>query len=148
MKYSKNKQVSYEKKLKKILETDNNNKMKIKKKEIIETNDKIIKNIAFEMSNISNDKLSIYKYIEKPINYIINNTIRNSINKMKLIPDFEKRDINFNIGLKLSLFEKKILQDIIGKDIEKWDFNKFYEIYFNNFFNNEKMTKFCTHLCR
>lgn len=148
MKYSKNKQVSYEKKLKKILETDNNNKMKIKKKEIIETNDKIIKNIAFEMSNISNDKLSIYKYIEKPINYIINNTIRNSINKMELIPDFEKRDINFNIGLKLSLFEKKILQDIIGKDIEKWDFNKFYEIYFNNFFNNEKMTKFCTHLCR
>ena len=41
------------------------------------------------------------------MDFMIRNTIRNSIDKLELIPDYEKKDLKCNIGLKLSLFNKK-----------------------------------------
>ena len=152
-KYSKTKTTSYEKKLIKILSEDNGNDdddkniIKIRKKRNCKRmNDNLLGDIAFEMSNISSDELLVSKYIKRKMKYMIRNTICNSIDKLELVPDYEKKDLNSNIGLKLSLLDEKILEDITGNKIEKDNSKKFYEMVLK-YNNNDKKRKFCVHLC-
>ena len=152
-KYSKTKATSYEKRLIKILSEDHNNdntQLKKKRKSSSNNNNlnsKLLEDVAFEMSNISSDDVLITKYIKKKLRYIIKNTIHNSVDKMAIIPNYEKKNLNSKIGLKLSILDQKILEEIMGKKIEKKNSKKFYEMVlkYNND-NNEKKRKFCVHL--
>ena len=115
IKYSKTKTTSYEKKFIKILldndgkyddeddddddddnddnDDDNKNKNAIirKKRKRQKLNDYIVGEIALEMSNISSDESLVSKFIKKKMDFMIRNTIRNSIDKLELIPDYEKK---------------------------------------------------------
>ena len=108
IKYSKTKTTSYEKKFIKILldndgnydddedddnDEDNRNKNAIirKKRKRQKLNDYIVGEIALEMSNISSDESLVHKFIKKKMDFMIRNTIHNSIDKLELIPDYEKK---------------------------------------------------------
>ena len=99
------------------------------------------------MSNISSDDVLVTKYIKKKLRYIIKNTIHNSVDKMVIIPNYEKKNLNSKIGLKLSILDQKILEEIMGKKIEKkYSSKNFYEMVLKYNNNNEKKRKFCVHL--
>ena len=148
-KYSKTKATSYEKRLIKILSEDNDNidNTQLKKKRNKILNSKFLEDVAFEMSNISSDDVLVTKYIKKKLRYIIKNTIHNSVDKMVIIPNYEKKNLNSKIGLKLSILDQKILEEIMGKKIEKkYSSKNFYEMVLKYNNNNEKKRKFCVHL--
>lgn len=173
-KYSKNKVTTYRKQLLKILNTttttNSKTNFKIKSKlhqkdksKILrinnnktfnnnnkkQYNDTLITDIAFEISEIASNTNLVNKYIENKMKYMITNTIRNSINQIKLIPDYEKKDLlNSQIGLKLTpidieIIEKYILQQ---NSIDFYSPN-FYEIYLK-YNNNNQTRNICVHFCK
>ena len=124
--YSRNKVVYYEKFIKNLL---CNNEANI--------NNSLITDIAFNISEIANDKALVNKYIEKKLNFLIKNTIQQSIHEIKIIPDYEKNNFS-RIGLKLpSQTEKEVIQTILGEEIKS---SSFYEICLNT-------RNFCAHFC-
>ena len=154
-KYSKNKVTTCEKNLIKILSNNDNSKSKTRNNNNnnnnnLYNNNILITDIAFNISEIGNDNNLIYKYIEKKLKYMIKETIKNVVYQIELISDYEKKDLNSKIGLKLTLIEKESLEEILNDVINLYS-KSFYEIklkYNNNNNNNNNFTtrNFCTHL--
>ena len=142
--YSRNKIIYYEKIVKNILKIKNNLNNS--------NNDILITDIAFCMSDIANDKVIVNNKIEKKFNYLIKNTIVQSIHQINQISSYKKKEFcnNYNesnnrIGLKLSKIETEIIQDILRDLI---NFDLFYEMCLKcNNNNNNQTRNICVRFC-
>ena len=123
--FSRNKIITYEKIIKTILCDDD-----------VNLNQTLITDMAFHMSEIANDKTLVHKLVEKKINYLIENTLLNTIAQINCIPNYEVRDdLDSRIGLKLSRGERDVIQSLLNEPINS---KLFYEISLKNNNNNEE----------
>ena len=148
--FSKTKIINYEKVIKAALYNYNNNNNNNNDDDDDDDgnnnkfNKTLISDMAFHMSEIANDKKLVNKYIEKKLNYLITNTMQNTISRVNLIPDYEKPDLNSRIGLKLSQIEREIIQTILNETI---NLNLFYEISLKSSNNDQTTRNICVHFC-
>ena len=131
--YSRNRTINYEKRINSILCENSLNK-------------ELITEMALSMSKIANDKTF---YIENNLNYLIKNTIQTTISQIEKITDYKKKEFTNNdseyrrIGLKLSLRDKDIIQDLLQDSI---DYGCFYKICLKNNHDN-KTRNICVRFC-